>query len=60
LSWPPERLNPAPLVNGADLIARGLAPGPEFAGLLEQIRDAQLNGEIHTYDEALALVDRLR
>ena len=59
LSWPPERLNPAPLVSGADLIARGLAPGPKFAGLLEQIRDAQLNGEIHTYDEALALVDRL-
>jgi hypothetical protein len=60
LAWPPERLNPAPLITGADLIARGLTPGPHFAELLEQIRDAQLTGEIRTSDEALALVDRLR
>jgi hypothetical protein len=58
LAWPVERLNPSPLVSGADLIALGLAPGPRFAQLLEWIRDAQLNGEIHTRDEALALVDR--
>jgi hypothetical protein len=58
LAWPPERLNPPPLVSGTDLIALGLAPGPQFAQLLERIRDAQLNGEIHTHDEALALVDR--
>jgi tRNA nucleotidyltransferase/poly(A) polymerase len=60
LAWPPERLNPAPLVTGADLIALGLTPGPQFAELLERIRDAQLNGEIHTRDEALALIDGLR
>jgi tRNA nucleotidyltransferase/poly(A) polymerase len=60
LAWPPERLNPAPLITGADLIARRLTPGPHFADLLEQIRDAQLTGEIHTRDEALVLVDRLR
>jgi poly(A) polymerase len=59
LAWPAERLNPLPLVDGSDLIRHGLAPGPVFAGLLEQIRDAQLNGEIHSRDEALALVDRL-
>ena len=59
LAWPAERLNPPPLVDGSDLIRHGLTPGPHFAALLEQIRDAQLNGEIHSRDEALALVDRL-
>ena len=28
--------------------------------LLEKTRDAQLEGEIHTRDDALALIDRLR
>ena len=60
LAWPPERLNPPPLVDGADLIRHGLAPGPQFSALLEQVRDAQLNGEIASRDEALALADRLR
>lgn len=60
LAWPAERLNPAPLLAGAALINHGLRPGPEFSKLLEQVRDAQLNGEIHTAAEALALVDRLR
>jgi tRNA nucleotidyltransferase/poly(A) polymerase len=60
LAWPAERLNPPPLVDGAGLIQHGLAPGPQFSALLEQIRDAQLNGEIHTREEALALADRLR
>jgi hypothetical protein len=60
LTWPPEKLNPPPLLSGTDLIAHGLAPGPQFAALLEKVRDAQLNGEITTREEALALVDRLR
>jgi tRNA nucleotidyltransferase/poly(A) polymerase len=60
LGWPPERLNPPPFVSGADLIEHGLVPGPQFTGLLESIRDAQLNGEIHNRDEALVLLDRLR
>ncbi len=59
LAWPAERLNPPPLVDGSDLIAHGLTPGPEFAALLERVRDAQLDGQISTRDEALALVDRL-
>ena len=59
LAWPPERLNPPPLLDGSDLIQHGLSPGPNFAALLEQTRDAQLNGEIHTREEALALVDQL-
>jgi tRNA nucleotidyltransferase/poly(A) polymerase len=60
LAWPVQRLNPPPLVDGGDLIRYGLTPGPNFAMLLEQVRDAQLNDQIHTREEALALVDRLR
>lgn len=59
LAWPAERLNPLPLVDGSDLIHHGQQPGPHFAKLLEQVRDAQLNGEIHSRDDALALIDRL-
>ncbi len=60
LAWPAERLNPKPLLDGGDLIRHGLPPGPEFSALLEQVRDAELNGLVATRDEALALVDRLR
>jgi poly(A) polymerase len=60
LAWPAERLNPRPLIDGSTLIHHGLTPGPHFSDLLEQVRDAQLNGEIKSQAEALALVDRLR
>src|SRR4051812_16325041 len=60
LAWPLERLNPPPLVDGSTLIQHGLTPGPHFSNLLEQVRDAQLNGDINSREEALALVDRLR
>ena len=55
----PDVIDPPPLLTGADLIALGLTPGPQFQELLEQVRDAQLNGEISTADEARALVRRL-
>lgn len=57
---PPEVLNPPPLISGNDLIRQGLKPGPRFKLLLEEIRDAQLNGEITTAAEALALAQRLQ
>lgn len=57
LAWPAERLNPPPLLSGADLIAAGIRPGPSFASLLEEVRDAQLRGEIFTREDALALVE---
>jgi hypothetical protein len=60
LAWPPERLNPPTLIDGAALIEHGLTPGPQFAALLDGVRDAQLEGQIRSRDEALALVDRLR
>jgi tRNA nucleotidyltransferase/poly(A) polymerase len=60
LAWPVEQLNPRPLLDGSTLIHHGLTPGPHFSDLLERVRDAQLNGEISSQEEALALVDRLR
>ena len=60
LLLPPDVLNPPPLIDGQDLIAEGIAPGPIFAVLLQRTRDAQLDGEIRTREEAMAAVSRWR
>lgn len=52
----PEQINPPELVTGRDLIQHGLRPGPQFKSLLDTIRDAQLNGEIATREDALERV----
>ena len=57
---PPQVLNPLPLITGDDLIALGLKPGPRFKSILVTIRDAQLNLELNTRDEAVAMVEALR
>jgi poly(A) polymerase len=54
--YPDERLKPAPLLTGADLIAAGYKPGPQFSRMLTAVEDAQLEGAIHTPGEAMALV----
>ncbi len=54
-----EELNPPTLITGDDLIALGLKSGPRFKKLLEIIRNAQLNGEISTRQQALEVVDQL-
>ena len=51
-----EPLIPPPLINGRDLIALGLKPGPEFKSLLETVETAQLENRISTSEEALQLV----
>lgn len=53
---PPEEINPPPLISGADLITLGLKPSPQFKELLEAVRDAQLNNEIQTKEDAMALI----
>ncbi len=53
---PPEVLNPPPLLTGEDLIAMGLTPGPEFKRILDAVREAQLEGRLHTKAEAEAFV----
>jgi len=59
LAQPREMLDPPPLLTGDDLIERGFSPGPRFGDLLERIRNAQLDKEIRTRAEALAMVGRL-
>jgi poly(A) polymerase len=53
---PPEVLNPPPVLTGNDLIAIGLKPGRDFKRLLDAVRDAQLDGQIRSRDEALAMI----
>ncbi len=58
LQQPAHLLDPPPLVTGEDLKRLGLAPGPLFRPVLERVRAAQLDGQIHTRDEALALAQQ--
>ncbi len=59
LERPREELDPPPLLTGDDLLAHGVAAGPQYRVLLQRARDEQLDGEIRTKADALALVDRL-
>ena len=51
-----EHLRPEPLVTGADLIAMGYQPGPQFSLMLHALEDAQLEGRIRTREESMDLV----
>jgi tRNA nucleotidyltransferase/poly(A) polymerase len=53
--WGPDILFPSPLIDGRDLIALGLEPGPRFSQILKQVEDAQLEGRIQSKEEALRL-----
>lgn len=54
----PDEINPPLLISGDDLKRLGLKPGPQFRELLDAVRNAQLNGEVTTRDEALAWASR--
>jgi poly(A) polymerase len=51
-------INPPPLLTGDDLVQHGLVPGAQFKALLEQVREAQLDGQLRSKGEALEWVDR--
>ena len=53
-----EAIRPKLLLTGAELIAAGFRPGPQFREMLEEAEDAQLEGLISTTAEALALVQK--
>ena len=53
---PEHEVRPTPLITGRDLIDAGYHPGPRFKELLALAEDAQLEGSIHTREEALALI----
>jgi len=54
---PPEKMRPAVLVSGDDLIAAGYAPGPRFREILEAVEDAQLEGRLASRDAALEFIE---
>ena len=49
----PEAMRPAPLVTGADLIAHGYEPGPQFKKILAALEDEQLEGRLESKEQAL-------
>ena len=53
----PERLNPRPLIDGRDVAAAGIAPGPRVGTLLHRLRCEQLDERLTSREAAL---DRLR
>ncbi len=57
-SIPPEKMRPAPLVTGNDLIATGYVPGPRFKEILSAVEDGQLEGRLRSKQEALEFVAR--
>ena len=54
---PPEQVRPPRLLTGDDLIGMGFAPGPSFKEILDTVEEAQLNGKIHTHEEAVRYVE---
>lgn len=48
-----------PLVQGRDLVALGVRPGPHFKKILDQVRDAKLNGILENREEELAFLNHI-
>ncbi|MBI5762559.1 MAG: CCA tRNA nucleotidyltransferase [Planctomycetes bacterium] len=51
----PEDIAPPPLLTGHDLESMGFQPGPAFKKVLERAYYDQLNGTLHSIDEARAM-----
>ncbi|HKT26387.1 MAG TPA: CCA tRNA nucleotidyltransferase [Terriglobales bacterium] len=56
-STPEEEMRPTPLITGKDLIQHGWKPGPKFRAMLQAVEDAQLEGTLHTREEAISFVE---
>ncbi len=54
-----DELRPARLISGRDLIQAGYKPGPNFRRALEAVETAQLEGDIHSREEALRLAQQI-
>ena len=50
-----EHAPPKPILLGRHLLALGLKPGPEVGTILKDIYERQLDGEVQTLDEAIAI-----
>src|SRR5438132_569447 len=55
-SMPPEAVRARPGVSGGDLIDAGYVPGPKFKEILGAVEDRQLEGMLHSGDEAMEFV----
>ncbi|MDE1160831.1 MAG: CCA tRNA nucleotidyltransferase [Acidobacteriaceae bacterium] len=51
-----KELRPTLLIGGAELIAMGMKPGPQFSRILVAAEDAQLEGRFSTREEAIEWV----
>lgn len=54
-----ERIAPARLVTGQDLLAAGYRPGPKFGRVLSEVEDAQLEGRVCSKEQGLEMAKRL-
>jgi len=54
-----DRRPPKPLLLGRHLLELGMSPGPEMGALLKQIYEKQLDGEIKSTEEGIALASQL-
>jgi poly(A) polymerase len=51
-----EKLKPEPFIDGKDLIAMGLRPGPLFGKILGEVEDLQLENRLENREQALHYV----
>ncbi len=56
LAQTPSGISPEPLVNGDDLIAAGLRPGPAFGDWLHRLYDLQLEDQLVSREQGVGLV----
>ena len=56
---PRDEIDPPPLLTGDDLRKAGYKPGPAFKGVLERVRDGQLDGEFTSAESALSFATAL-
>jgi hypothetical protein len=54
-----EERPPEPLLRGRDVLALGVAPGPEVGRILRAVYERQLDGEVTTAEEARQEARRL-
>ncbi len=59
LAWPPEKLDPSPLITGDDLLEIGISQGPKFSKILTAVRTAQLDEKIMTRDQAIEMAKQI-
>jgi tRNA nucleotidyltransferase (CCA-adding enzyme) len=54
-----EHRPPPPILLGRHVLALGLAPGPRVGAVLGAVYERQLDGQVTTLDEAIALARAL-